>query len=412
MPRTPASSSRASSRRRVTRALTGALLVIGLGSCASTLKLDEYRSASSELCGLLDQCFDANEPHKCQNQIEKALAASGNDSVASWLGSFADLSCLESCSSARRCLDLPLLCDKTTCSRQEDCCGFSQGLTDCVENPEAQAKACCARSGAPCDELGCCDGAGDCRPSAEDPTQRTCGGTICRPARAACVIGAQCCTGICKDLKCAVRACDPLTFQCSANDECCSKFCDPVSRRCAVPKACIQPGQACSVLDDCCGSTFTCHYEPGASTGTCTDTMCVRDEAECATDNQCCSGHCDPQLFLCGALCNDQSLFCEDGTDCCSGRCEDHACAASCSVGYCTADKDCCTGACLGGVCKPACNPVTSHLACSLGGPLDPQSEGACVQQICEKDAYCCCGGWDAACVLAAKSAGGACACP
>ena len=411
-PNAPASRPRASSRRRVTRILAGASLVIGIGSCASTLKLDEYRSASSELCGLLDQCFDVAGASSCQADVESAINRSNGDVVTTWLGNFGDLSCLESCSTARRCLDLQPLCvegAETTCERQEDCCGFSQGLTDCKDS------TCCSRSGVECKrDSDCCGDAGACRRSAENPGILTCGGTICRPSKAVCTINAQCCTGTCVDGHCADTSCFENKYRCATNNDCCNKFCDPASSRCADPKTCSGPGQACLVPEECCESTFTCQHDPGSITGTCVDSMCLRHDAECATDDQCCTGHCDPAYFKCGELCSDQSALCMKDAECCSGHCNDGACEASCSIGYCAVAADCCTGSCLSGVCAPVCNPVVvSDGVCTTHAqPLDGEGNNACVLKVCETDPYCCCGAWDALCVLAAKSAVGVCTCP
>jgi hypothetical protein len=227
-----------------------------------------------------------------------------------------------------------------------------------------------------------------------------------------CQINAQCCTGACVALRCADTICSDDTYKCAANNECCSKFCDPLSGRCAEPKACVGPGEACLVPEECCGDSFTCQHDPGSITGKCADSMCLRIEAECATDNQCCSGHCDATLFACGPVCSDQSALCTVDTDCCSGQCQGGVCKASCSVGYCAVDEDCCTGECLSGVCAPACNEVAFHRTCEVGGPLDSMSNNAVVNKVCAADPYCCCGSWDAPCVLAANSTGEVCADP
>lgn len=407
---TPASK-HASSRRRFTRILAGLVLALGIGvggaSCTSALDLDTYRSAPSELCALLDQCYSASAPGKCQADVEAAIAHKSNLDVSDWLQSFSDLSCLENCSSARRCLDLPLLCvTSAACSRREDCCGFVRGHTDC------EASACCTTRGSACtDNADCCEDAGTCA-RVGDSDFRTCGGTICGEPNDACAIDADCCTHICKDNLCSDSICGKDSFNCTVDKDCCSNFCDPITLACAQPPTCTKPGEDCALQTDCCADTF-CRFAPGTLKAQCSTVSCAFDFVECATDDQCCSGHCDPHAFFCTAACTDLGSTCTGDTDCCTGRCENDVCKGECSTTFCSVGADCCDGACVAGACAAACKPPSGHSPCLAGAPLDDQTVAdpyyPCASAVCAADPYCCCGAWDGLCVSAALQQGAVC---
>jgi hypothetical protein len=136
----------ASDRRRLTRALAlallGALGVPGAASCTSALGLDGYANAQSALCDKITECYASGAP-PCQAMLADRLV--GTD-VSSWLTSFSGDTCLGSCASARRCLDLPPVCMQTlaACQETEDCCNFSVGQADCIGG------RCCKTRGIPC----------------------------------------------------------------------------------------------------------------------------------------------------------------------------------------------------------------------------------------------------------------------
>jgi hypothetical protein len=387
-------------RRRITRIIAGAWLLLGLGSCTSVLNLDQYANVAEEMCSLLDRCYARSENVNCQPILEGHLNAADSSVRTEWLAGFTSYSCLDSCSAGRRCLDIEPLCTFAgACSRRQDCCGSLEGHADC------KAGACCNTRGSGCaKDSDCCAGAGAC-----DPVNHTCGGTHCVEASQACELDAECCTKICKDHFCSRTTCNPDKFECSVDQDCCSSFCDPTSHACAEPPTCVMAGESCTVETDCCAGQ-RCLFAPGAIVGQCAASTCGVADLDCATDDQCCSGHCDPSFFFCSAACAYQGSACLGDVDCCLGHCESGTCAGTCSTTYCARNTDCCSNSCVAGVCAAECNPPSLHSPCAGGGPLALTMDAtACVDAVCATDPYCCCGAWDDVCVTAAVKQGSIC---
>jgi hypothetical protein len=222
-----------------------------------------------------------------------------------------------------------------------------------------------------------------------------------------CDIGAQCCSGLCRDKACSENICDEDGFDCKTGDNCCSGYCN--AGKCGQPKQCGLLRSPCTADADCCGPDGSsaggfCYLPPGAPVGLCsTASTCAPIEADCSFDAQCCSAYCDPTYHKCGEACVTPGAACSVDAECCSGKCAGGVCEAGCSKAYCTEDTDCCTGHCILGTCAPACGTKTcDHTTCQVGAPLDPgcPDMGLCVMAVCAVDAYCCCNAWDSFCVL------------
>lgn len=386
-----ASASRASRRRRrVTRILATASLLLGLGSCTSVIGLDGYASVAEEMCSLLDRCYETSDKTTCQGKLEAALSVSDRNARTLLLTFITDSHCLDSCRDSRVCVDVEPLCAPAgSCEQAQECCGSLEGHADCVDN------TCCATRGSKCTEdKDCCASAGDC-------VDGICGRVRCIEKGQRCNHDVECCTGACNDHLCAKTTCNPNKFECIVDADCCSDFCAPGLNLCATRPTCAEAGTACVVETDCCAGTH-CRHQPGSLEGQCAAPDCVADSLDCATDDQCCSGHCDRTLFFCAAACAAEDHACAADADCCTGKCEGKLCKGACSTTYCAADDDCCSGACVAGACRAECGSPTEHSPCTAGGPLSGDKDTTnklCVDAVCAEDPYCCCGAWDDICI-------------
>ena len=91
--------------------------------------------------------------------------------------------------------------------------------------------------------------------------------------------------------------------------------------------------------------------------------------------------------------------------DCCNGSCVNGVCGACLPDGMmCGANGDCCVGQCNNGICGLP-NPCT-HDVCVTGPPLAPGCS-PCAAAVCQVDAFCCQGQWDALCVSEVPNACG-----
>lgn len=398
----PANASPSPRRRRITRIVAAACLLLGLGSCTSVLGLDGYANVAVEMCSLLDHCYDKTDKGGCQAKIDGFLSGDDHRARADLLTSIIDNHCLESCRASRVCVDLAPLCSVTgSCARREDCCGSLEGHADC------QAAKCCATRGSECAlDTDCCDDAGSC-------VAGICGKQRCVEAKQACTYDVECCTGACNNHRCAKTTCSENKFECAIDKDCCSGFCAPGLNLCATPPTCAAKDEACTLETDCCAGTH-CRRDPGSIAGRCSAEECTLDSGDCATDDRCCSGHCDTSLFFCANACAAENSACAVTEDCCAGTCQDQICKGDCSTTYCARDADCCSGACVTGVCKAVCSSPTSHTPCTAGGPLgnDDDTTKLCVEAVCTVDPYCCCVAWDDACVEVALAQGQSCTYP
>lgn len=377
-------------RRALPFAAAAALLFVGVASCTSLLGLDDFESASGELCDLLDTCYADPTMQDCKQRLDTLLRTADVETRTSWLVVFGDQHCLGSCTDARGCLDAAPVCHAGSCGRREECCGFLRGHADCV------GARCCAPRGIEClTDADCCEGAGDC-----DKDTRTCGGTVCLEGGSSCVLNAQCCTGICKNGACADEICVEDGFSCDGPEDCCNQACDATGH-CNVPPTCQPIAGACMQDADCCGD-LACDL------GVCAVPICFPTNSECIVDADCCSNHCDPTYSVCGFECAPTGSFCSGNAECCTGVCDDGECGGACSTAYCMVDADCCSDHCVLGTCAAVCIPsLCDHDVCHIGGPLDGgkcADDAACVTAVCAEDPYCCCGAWDAVCVAEAAA--------
>jgi hypothetical protein len=380
------------------RILAAAAVMLGLGACTTVLSLDPYQGASDSVCGVLDGCYkDGAFKTSCRAHINDTLGAAGVKDGTDWLTALSDLGCLDTCSSARTCLDRSPICVTHACAAREECCGFTEGRTDC------EAGGCCFTRGQTCaDDDQCCFSAGSC-------IDGHCGGVVCREPGVACSLDEQCCSQHCNraDKTCTAVICGEDGYDCKTSEDCCGRFCDP-SGRCS-PQACSQLGQGCSDKSDCCDETNLCFKLGGV--GFCSGASCLPDEAECSADADCCPGsHCDPVFVRCSASCGAEGAPCAVGGDCCSGSCDaaHGTCAAGCSSGDCDVDSDCCSGMCIQSTCSQGCQLVTcaNHSVCDVGDALPDVGcpiPDACVAEVCSIDPHCCCEGWDSLCVYEAR---------
>jgi hypothetical protein len=226
--------------------LAAAALLVGFcsasaASCADVLDLGGYESAPLAMCDLLDRCYGRAGFRLCLPHVEGRLDAAADGDRELWLQGFIEKSCLQDCTSAWLCLDAIPVCEATqqACSDDEQCCGFTAGLSGCEQG------RCCVHDGTPCAaDADCCGGA--C-----DPISGTCGGTVCAPFGAPCTNDFECCTEICDPTTntCSQTVCADDGFPCKQGFDCCSNFCD--AGQCAPPP-CGQQGALCGADGECC----------------------------------------------------------------------------------------------------------------------------------------------------------------
>jgi len=408
-----AASERGRRPRWAARAAAALAVAIGVASCTSALSLDSYQNAPDAICELLDGCYAAGAPAGCRDHVTGSIEGSTWGDVSDWFRSVEANGCLETCTSARRCMDSSPICllkPRAACADPEDCCGYTTGAADC------QSDRCCATLGRHCnDDEDCCG-------VACDPGTQTCGGTQCRDPRLGCTLDDECCSRNCQRNVCSDTICNPEGFDCKDDTECCDGVC--TSGKCRRP-VCGKALAVCKDDGECCaGEGLACYKPDGAPVGLCSTGQCLPEQADCvpgSTSKPCCDGtHCDPTYFKCGKPCVPDGDTCADDAPCCAGACgSDGKCPMTCSTSYCDVQNqgaDCCSGSCVAGTCAPACKTLGcgSHKVCVVGQPLDPaaacDSQGACIATICKNDPYCCCTGWDAFCVQEAIKSSTICA--
>lgn len=377
-------------RRRARRGLIGAALVLCVlvvASCQAILGTEGYQGSADALCELLNRCYADGIPG-CTEAVGADITAAEPGVRTTWLGDFSDRACLESCASARRCLDLKPVCGDEACSKREDCCGFTLGSADC----DLETKRCCAPRGVRCETfLDCCTGTGDC-------INNVCGGVPCGVAGEPCALNAQCCSGVCRDKVCAEEKCFEDGFSCADDKDCCTEFCNPSTKTCGRP-ACAAESAPC--VDDvpCCDGLL-------CKGGLCSQIACSSEGVECSTGDDCCGKRCDTKLDAC-LQCVVSGAPCEASGDCCSGSCKSGQCEDCLANGDpCDVNANtCCSGTCDGKVCVPACGKIAcSHTTCEVGVPLPKEGCSACATAVCAEDPYCCCKGWDSVCVSEAAA--------
>jgi hypothetical protein len=385
-----------------------ALLVLLGSSCVSLLELDGYKAAVSGLCTQFNQCFE-NSYSNCVDKASARLSSAPTQLRAQWLVDFNDDKCVTLCSTAYNCMDSNPICGDlgTSCKVAEECCTFTDSVADCV------AGSCCILDGRTCAaDDDCCAGA--C-------INNLCGGIECSNNSESCMSDDDCCTElICnRDLEQCVK-CNPDGFECTSNDQCCGEC---VNNLCQSP--CTRDGNPCGSNGDCCnGVCGVATFEDGDQSLCAGCDNGLPNTSLCFDNAECCSGLCDPHA---GSTCQDCRKLGEDCVDtvqCCDSACTAGTCG-DCSAGgsACSDPSACCSGICSAydtmglqaccNVLKDADNPC-SHTVCQLGDWLDVSCPVAndpngdptdtCIADICGKDPFCCCGGWDQLCVDAVPS--------
>jgi hypothetical protein len=118
------------------------------------------------------------------------------------------------------------------------------------------------------------------------------------------------------------------------------------------------------------------------------DSGCQRYNELCETDDQCCSGTCNPDTNTCESNvgeCRPAGEACEAATDCCTLRCEGGECSSDACVSdgdACEDNAECCGGQCADGACV-ALNP-----SCKTAGN-DCDASGECCSKLCGDDGKC-----------------------
>ncbi len=373
----------------------GLLAVVG---CASLFGVDGYSDSTEELCELLERCYQVKD---CRDRLGPRLDAASASERSDWLSAISDQACLEQCSAARRCLNIAPVCgaQASQCSSPQECCGFLNGVRSC-----GQDGTCCLAKGAACGpESQCCNN--DCK-------NGFCGGAKCAEPGAPCLNPFECCTNICIAGKCSEGICIELGGGCEATEDCCEGKC--LGGRCGYEE-CRAENEACTDGVQCCDGRPCVEIPASPGVKLCQGSKpCAPLDFPCQENTDCCVDGdqplvCDPKAKRCGEACRALGISCSTPGECCSKVCESGICG--CSNDACTGLGDCCGEAvCVGGVCETNCAPAVCHDECVPGGPLSPSCskigppavDGACVQKVCEKDGYCCCKAWDAACIQGA----------
>jgi hypothetical protein len=391
---------------RSLRAVVAAVVLlpvsIAVSSCVSVFGLNDYAEAAETLCEHLVRCFGESAYPDCYDHVASGVTEGSPEERAAWLGSIEGEECLAKCSSGVACLDAAPVCNASSegCGQAEHCCGFLDNAQAC------EGGSCCRQDGQLCDGPGqCCT---DC--SAETGT---CGGARpCAPQGELCELPEDCCSDNCDPMtgRCDFR-CRELFEDCDGANDCCSGACGP-DGRCA----CVGPGGPCDGVDECCSGTICLN-------GACdSPPECLPPNNLCGPGDMvdCCATPggtpipCSPEEGLC-CFASGTNVGFEEGEFCCGGQTNAMGFCCHGPQGPCKDDSDCCgAAACQDQACcnQPGCpagpcdvHPYPLARTGSNGNPactdMPPQTI-ACINAVCDADAYCCCVAWDAMCVAQA----------
>lgn len=359
------------------------------GACRDIVTPDGTIDAVSELCATLESCYP--DQYDCE-ALTSSVDTADDELVQLFLSQFEPASCLDSCSGARSCLDVPIFCrsGSASCSATEQCCDWTGGVAVC----DADSGSCCAPRGAPC------EGPGDPACCGDECISGVCGGTACGLVGQTCRWGFQCCTGRCEEDVCAELAtCAELGEPCKDSAECCDvdvaecRASEPGGvETCQLIEMCAVLGEPCDRNGSDCCDGFECEVAIATNESVCVPTGaggCKLAGFDCAIDADCC-------LDLICVLGVEQSL-CEQPANACKKAGVD-----------CASDGECCSQDCFAGFCLQGtgseCSPTSGscHLPTVEGTVLrDDCSEAQlpCVASVESKDSYCKCTAWDGACV-------------
>lgn len=253
----------------------------------------------------------------------------------------------------------------------------------------------------------------------------------CNGAGEVCARGFDCCSGACTAGKCVggtlgggasdagPLACTDVGATCGRSGDCCSGRCEPVTGQAGVIQcrdACRANGVRCVTAQDCCSL--------GCFNSVCAAKLCVVVGDGCGSDQECCSGVCNPstkrcdvdmansrcrptgescgsgpQSGCCGRTdkddlcvdgrcalppqaCKGQNATCTTDAECCGKRCDPgtKTCITACAptAGRCVTGADCCSASCTNGSCDAPLPPPVDGGDGATAPPLCLPTGSAC----------------------------------
>lgn len=193
-----------------------------------------------------------------------------------------------------------------------------------------------------------------------------CNNDDCIPNGFGCDSGANCCSGSCRNQKCADPPGCSIYFgdDCSNSAQCCEGTCDAVSSSC-----CLLDGVACTSDQQCCGAS-TCEVSENGTTTCQGPVPCGKHLDACSGDDACCAQRCNTTDGYC----------CKAVDDVCShGVCQE-----------------------TGDPLSPECSNLEDGDATVPPGMSVKELWGlpGCIEAICKKRGFekCCCDAWDKTC--------------
>lgn len=171
-------------------------------------------------------------------------------------------------------------------------------------------------------------------------------------------------------------ACKADGVACTTAQDCCGLGC--FGGVCSTAHECTVEGGACKTAAECCsdicGADGRCQIDDANS-------RCRPTGEDCSSGHQsgCCfatndNDLCDKQTHRCDAPpseCHGNQAVCAKDADCCSGHCgADGKCFTQCTAtaGACTTGLDCCGGSCTNGTCDPPGTTTTVGTGADAGG--------------------------------------------
>jgi hypothetical protein len=225
------------------------------------------------------------------------------------------------------------------------------------------------------------------------------GGSLCGYTGTSCMVGTDCCSGICdsKTMQCAASTCVNSGACVNATD-CCNLNCN--GGQCGS-QACTSDGQACGTgMPVCCSGPNAC------SGGTCKQigNGCHTAGNACTVNTDCCSGTCDMATKLCAnpsaiSFCTQVGDICFKDSDCCTAICNLTNGAGTCGAipgGVCSVDGTKCTGCTT---TPPCCSSYCGSYGSAGSTVCQPAGGCRVLGDLCNKNSDCC-GGDPTACNL------------
>jgi hypothetical protein len=362
-------------------------------------------------------CSGACDPNS--GCVSNLTQCAGADAACSAATDCCSLSCVSGKCSVDQCVS-----DGQACTENDACCSGSCGDDEkCIALNDS-----CKTGGNECADNGdCCSGLCD------DTKHCKLNSSFCIQPGDSCSRDGDCCTatcaiedghtvGVCAEPPKGPAYCDKVDgMLCNGCGDCCSRLCAPGPSGvsiCQPASGCHVTGDLCKQDTDCCGGdpdsglpgagNGSCHIEPGAKIGICSNpenggnnacnpegNVChyLADAGYACTSSSARSNCCGPETpkaLMCklDALgvprclgvgeCHEAGDVCASAADCCNNvpcvpdgkgalRCLDDVCVPS--GGSCTINGDCCPG----GLCHR--EPGSTIGSCTSSGP--PPTGGA-----------------------------------